>query len=66
MAKTKANYGPVPAWSDPMMDGPVTLENQMAQGASLEEGISGRVEIRTNMDQEEATRSICVMPKRER
>ena len=55
------------AYPEPMpMEGPMTLEREMAQGASLEEGLAGRARIRTDVDQEEATRSICVMPKRER
>jgi hypothetical protein len=55
------------AYPEPMMSPEhMPAEDALAQGASLENGLSGRARIRTDMDLEEATRSICVMPKRER
>ena len=55
------------AYPEPMMSPEhMPADAALAQGASLEDGLSGRARIRTDMDLEEATRSICVMPKRER
>lgn len=55
------------AKSEPMMGSAYApADEALARGASLADGLSGRARIRTDMDLEEATRSICVMPKRER
>mgnify|MGYP003453804332 CR=1 FL=1 len=53
------------AYPEPMPEY-MPADEALAQGASLADGLSGRARIRTDMDLEEATRSICVMPKRER